>query len=635
MFTLAFILVQADPLITFECAGRPLKEVFAKLEPTIGHKVYVSAELAEQPVVILAKNRPWSAVQKDLAWCFRATWKNETLGRTDEDNKARIEAARLERETDIANYLAGVKRKTESWGKWTDSELKALVARGIGLYDDENPRTVVTQASLELLTTLGAKAISLLPKGSYLAYPPQKGERAFPTNCLPIVREALENERKLRTYFLNPPKETPTQALLHFNDGMYTFVLADDRGRAISTVYQNEFVEPVPQKADGSDKPIELSSLSQEIIALRRAARGTPLAASNEAREAINNPLKVDPTELLTGDILLAIARVEGRQIVASPSFLGTSRFAARIRLPITSRQATAELMVSTEFERTEGSMRVRSKPAYGLAAPRSKLQEVANKIQRAKTSQEIADALFTTLVWPPEHYTEVLIPQRLLNGSIEATSSPGDLRPFLVTPVGSRRVVAMTTPMRAVIEKLFREDSDSLWVDRKMSSAPPNLEAPPDMAPRDTYSVSGLMDFSALPLRAFPNGPPNEIEIEILAPGQRRDNDSPLRLFMGVTADRSLAKRTYYHDYGNMLRDFRSGARKDMPAYFWSYGESGGTVKIRFPGGYWIAIAASATAIHPDEKARPISELPAEFVRQAEEYSKLEITRGAPPPGK
>lgn len=330
MLTLAFILVQADPLITFECAGRPLKEVFAKLESTIGHKVFVSAELAEQPVVILAKNRPWSAVQKDLAWCFRATWKNETLGRTDEDNKARIEAARLERETDIANYLAGVKRRTANWGKWTDSELKAMVSRGISLYDDDSPRTVLTQASLEILTTLGAKAISLLPKGSYLAYPPQKGERAFPASCLPIVREALENERKLRTYFLNPPKETPTQALLHFSDGMYTFVLADERGRAISSVNQNEFVEPVPPKADGSDKPIELSSLSQEIIALRRAARGTPLAASNEAREAINNPLKVDPTELLTGDILLAIARVEGRQIVASPSFLGTSRFAAR-----------------------------------------------------------------------------------------------------------------------------------------------------------------------------------------------------------------------------------------------------------------------------------------------------------------
>lgn len=455
--------IATDPLITFECAGRPLAEVLAKLEPMVGEKLYVSAELASQPVAIVAKDRPWSEIEADLAWTFRATWKDKTLARTEDDKRAIEAEVRAGQKEDWRQTLEQYARVSKDWGPWTDEDLK----RSVSDFESENPRRVEIQAGYQILLLKGADWISALKPGDYFMYPPVAGEKPFPADCLPIVKQALiDTDRCFAIQHFKAPKATAF-ALFYTDQGFNVSVNCEGGAIGGGVSLPGPSFNP-PTTALGDKRILELSPRAIEVIKLRRATRDGGFKPSPETEEAILDPKAVDPSELVTGEALVTIAKSSGRTLVATPSFFLSSRFAVRTQIPVPEMAVLTSMNQQAEVDLTDGKLRVRNRPEIPLFRARSQYGSVAKAMRDSRDSQELAEALFRTRGWESLDTAELLVPQRLLNLSLEARTFPEGAEIFFGdgkrSPSGR---VQLSEPMRAAIQKILDRSPGHLEITR------------------------------------------------------------------------------------------------------------------------------------------------------------------------
>lgn len=621
------LLGQADPKVTFGTPGRPLKEVFAQLSPLVGEKVLVSGELAEQPVVIQVKDRPWSELKGDLAWVFRASWKDGALARSDADKKALAEAIRLDREELLRKGLEELKRRTAGWGEWTEADLRSTSPDS----EYESSRTVAGQALFQIMLKLGAARLSAIPMGAYFAYPAQPGEKEFPGEVLAIVKQAIADQNRQNALSTHP-LETSSQAVLFLKDGEYRLVISGESGRPYRQGNWNAFMQPTMNpKPKGSDGEIALSPRARNLYSLMKAMRGDSYPeVLPETRAAISDPVKTDPVELLASEVLLGIANLQKKGIVAAPNHIWVSRLPARTQLPVTERQAWAILEPVTEVEERESTLRLRSTADFPLVRKRSDFRSFVQSLNAARDSQQLAESLLGATSWETFHVGEVLQPLRSLNRSLMVPWPEPNLLALATSREPFRGPLSIPADCRKIIADYLAKNPDMLSLEIPAKSISQG-EGAPDGSRPNYYLEEG--NLKTLPLRCFPNGIPSEAEVEwIPAHLQTGGFDD---VYIGSTEDRGLARVTGAYALGTWLRDARSGARKDQPRFYWAKGVAGGTVTLRFKNGIRLSSTIKASATHPSEKPRPLSELPAEFLKIAEDFSKQPPDRRQPPPSR
>lgn len=628
MLATLIVALAADPLITFECAGRPLAEVLAKLEPMVGTKLYVSGELADQPVAIVAQKQPWSDLQKDLAWAFRASWKHDTLARTEDDKRAIEDLVRAQNREDWRRTLDQYARASKDWGPWTDDDLK----RSIADVDSETPRRVDIQAGYQILLRRGADWIAGIKPGDYFMYPPVAGEKPFPADCLPIVKQALiDTDRCFAVQRFNAKKATAF-ALFFTDVGPIISIICEGGAWGGCVTLPGPVFNP-PTTPVGDKRILELSPRAIEVIKLRRATREGGFKPSVATAAALLDPKSVDPSELITGEALVTIAKSSGRTLVATPSFFLSSRFAVRTQIPVPEMAVLTSMNQQAEVEFTTGKLRVRNHPEVSLFRARNQYGSVAKAMREARDSQTLAEALFRTRGWESLDRAELLVPQRLLNLSLEATTYPEGAEFFFGDgkrlPSGR---VQLTEAMRAAIQKILDRSPGLLEITRPPRSV---LAGPGESSAVGAVQESGAVgyyDFRALPKRAFPNGIPREAEFEVVASDSDPYSYAETYL-IGPREDKSGATRMSAYQYGLKLKELRGGTSKDAPKFFWIGGQVGGNLTIRFPGGFRMKVTCYARAVHPDEPTRLVSDLPESFRKTAEEVSKLNFGNNPPPP--
>ncbi len=624
-----------EPMITLECPGRPLMEVMPKLAEQAHVRIDLGRDVENLSVVLRIRNQPWSEVKTRLAWAVQGSWVesggNWTLTRTQADQA--VLASNVDQlATGLwEKYLSDQAKTAKNWGAWTDQDLKVLLASDSDPNPTNYPRTISHQAALQLAILIGAAGLSQMAPGSYYADPPLPGEKPFPPGAQAILQTAYAAYNRLNA-LANLKRRPICQAILlnESEGGMYlNFLMADDRGfvngqdilSTLAPVGSGESWEPVKRE------PLVLSARAVNFAEVALTyTQANPKTASPELIRALNDPVEVDPTETFAGEVLLKVAEQRNEDLVAAPN-LGSGIFVMRrSALPFSEERAVSALRRMNTIQTANGWMTVR--PIFPETEPaRATMRGWVRNWRSAKSSEDLALRLWNDSLQSQMGTLLMYSTQRMLNKSLSLGGSWDQplwkridpVRPFhdIITLSGEEAAALSTYVMRGLGTLEMNASGKEL--------AGASLEGGAER--NGTYLLTGTTYFPLIGGRAFPHGLPRTVEITFTP-----DTSSPV-YYLAETEVFQKSVRTNSSQYGAMLRDFRSGARKTMPKFFWTPGRAGGILKIDFGNRITTTLNQSTSAVLPNEAPRPISELPKKFLDEAEQASRAQHERTVVPP--
>ncbi|MEQ1823923.1 MAG: hypothetical protein ABL949_15555 [Fimbriimonadaceae bacterium] len=563
--------------VTLTSPGRPLIELLGSLQEVVPERLYVSAQLAETPVIVHLEGAPWVAVKRQLAEAVWGSWSTTKDGgfiltRSSRDDADRLALVRKGRAKQYEPYLRNLRKQTQS-------QLEPE-------FGSPDARVEKVRQSLKMVLARLGSTIMDATSGAIWTFPMMQDETAMPEpGRLALTGLFAWDQKRVERGKLTETAISQS-AFVFDGDGMGTALFADSNGVVLVRErfgFGEISMDDRVMFRFGSDVKINLTTKSADYLNLFRS--GEPATLTRELSDLLFDPVSVDPVEVVLGKTLVEIAKKHKWQLVACPPFSTTMQL-ARAGTSLTERSFLAVLSRSCEVALEPASATIRIRP-NDVTAPvsRTKLKALLRQIRTSTSVDAVSSAAMGGLLdntAPPWELFSYLAP---VTGKIIASGTALIAQPPLwdrlaLSTVAVDSLVTLTPAEQKQMAEFLESNPGCLSIPFHGAIEGEGGEVQQTL----TYNES----LRALPLRALKGKLGGKVRI-IWKPGSQ-------------TSYRRTAPTEVFQD--SKLCDSGDQGRP-TDKWYWQYGISGGGLVFDFGHGVQVRTGMRIWAANPNSKAQ------------------------------